>query len=81
MLDSPVDLSPNTVESNPGLVSDHDDDDDEDADDAHSQPDLIMMDDDVLVEDASDVEGVQERTGSRQGLNGCFEKGEGSRKH
>lgn len=81
MLDSPVDLSPNTVESNPGLVSDHDDDDDDDADDAHSQPDLLMDDDDVVVEDASDVEGVQERTGSRQGLNGCFEKGEGSRKH
>ncbi|KAH7357633.1 hypothetical protein BKA66DRAFT_427656 [Pyrenochaeta sp. MPI-SDFR-AT-0127] len=81
MLDSPVDLSPNTVESNPGLVSDHDDDDDDDADDARSQPDLIMDDDDVVVEDASDVEGVQERTGSRQGLNGCFEKGEGSRKH
>ncbi|CAO2658549.1 Nn.00g062720.m01.CDS01 [Neocucurbitaria sp. VM-36] len=81
MPDSPVDLSPNTVESNPGLVSDHDDDDDEDADDAHSQPDLIMDDDDVVVEDASDVEGVHERTGSRQGLNGCFEKGEGSRKH
>lgn len=80
MPDSPVDLSPNTVESNPGLVSDHDDDDDEDGDDAHSQPDLIM-DDDVVVEDASDVEGVQERTGSRKGLGSCFEKGEGSRKH
>ncbi|KAF2692116.1 hypothetical protein K458DRAFT_285935 [Lentithecium fluviatile CBS 122367] len=76
----PVDLSPNTVESNPGLVSDHDDDDDEDGDDEHSQPDIIM-DDDVVVEDASDVEGVQERAGSRQGLQGCFEKGEGSRKH
>ncbi|KAJ4364977.1 hypothetical protein N0V83_008593 [Neocucurbitaria cava] len=82
MPDSPVDLSPNTVESNPGLVSDHDDDDDEDADDAHSQHDLLMdVDDDVVVEDASDVEGVHARTGSRQGLNGCFEKGEGSRKH
>ncbi|KAF1960325.1 hypothetical protein CC80DRAFT_291547 [Byssothecium circinans] len=81
--DSPVDLSPHTVESNPGLVSDHDDDDDEDGDDAHSQPDYTMNDDDVVVEDASDVEGVQqERTGSRQGLNSCcFEKGEGSRKH
>jgi len=77
---SPVDLSPNTVESNPGLVSDHDDDDDEDGDDAHSQPDFIMNDD-VVVEDASDVEGVQERTGSRQGLDSCFSKGEGSRKH
>ncbi|KAF2127208.1 hypothetical protein P153DRAFT_295593 [Dothidotthia symphoricarpi CBS 119687] len=80
MPDSPVDLSPNTVDSNPGLVSDHDDDDDEDGDDTHSQPDLIMNDD-VVVEDASDVEGVQERTGSRQRLDGCFEKGEGSRKH
>ncbi|KAF2471683.1 uncharacterized protein BDR25DRAFT_303157 [Lindgomyces ingoldianus] len=77
---SPVDLSPNTVESNPGLVSDHDDDDEEDGYDAHSQPDLVMNDD-VVVEDASDVEGVEERTGSRKGLGGCFEKGEGSRKH
>ncbi|KAJ4357729.1 uncharacterized protein N0V89_002305 [Didymosphaeria variabile] len=77
---SPVDLSPHAVESNPGLVSDHDDDDDEDADDAHSQPDFIMNDD-VMVEDASDVEGA-ERTGSRQGLDSCcFAKGEGSRKH
>ncbi|KAJ4294321.1 hypothetical protein N0V90_008011 [Kalmusia sp. IMI 367209] len=81
MPDSPVDLSPHAVESNPGLVSDHDDDDDEDNDDAHSQPDFIMNDD-VVVEDASDVEGVQERTGSRQGLDSCcFAKGEGSRKH
>ncbi len=73
MLDSPVDFSPNTVESNPGLVSDHDDDDDDDADDAHSQPDLVMNDHDVVVEDASDMEGAQERLGD------CFEKGEGSR--
>lgn len=80
MPDSPVDLSPNTVESNPGLVSDHDDDDDEDGDDARSQPDIIMNDD-VVVEDASDVEGVRERTGSRKGLDSCFEKGEASRKH
>lgn len=80
MLDSPVDLSPNTVESNPGLVSDHDDDDDEDADDARSQPDLIMNDD-VVVEDASDVEGAHERANSRPGLHGCFERGEASRKH
>lgn len=79
MLSSPVELSPHAVDSNPGLVSDHDDDDDEDADDAHSQPDLLMHDDDVVVEDASDVEGVQERTCSRQGLNSCFEKGEASR--
>jgi ADA HAT complex component 1 len=77
---SPVDLSPHTVESNPGLVSDHDDDDDEDGYDARSQPDIIMNDD-VMVEDASDVEGVQERTGSRKGLEGCFANGEGSRKH
>ncbi|KAI4641294.1 hypothetical protein J4E93_008173 [Alternaria ventricosa] len=81
MPSSPVDLSPHTVESNPGLVSDHDDDDDEDADDAHSQPDLSIGGDDVMVEDASDVEGVQERRGSRPALHGCFEKGEGSRKH
>jgi len=80
MLESPVDLSPNTVESNPGLVSDHDDDDDEDGYDARSQPDIIMADD-FVVEDSSDVEGVAERTGSRKGLEGCFEKGEGSRKH
>ncbi|USP76808.1 hypothetical protein yc1106_04082 [Curvularia clavata] len=77
---SPVDLSPHTVESNPGLVSDHDDDDDDDADDAHSQLDL-GIDDHVMVEDSSDVEGAQERRGSRQGLHGCFEKGEGSREH
>ncbi|KAF2256133.1 hypothetical protein BU26DRAFT_14764 [Trematosphaeria pertusa] len=81
MPDSPVDLSPNTVESNPGLVSDHDDDDDEDGYDARSQPDIIMNDD-VVVEDASDIEGVAERTGSRKGLDSCcFRKGEGSRKH
>jgi ADA HAT complex component 1 len=81
MLHSLVGLSPNTVESNPGLVSDHDDDyDDEDADDARSQPDIVMHDD-VVVEDASDVEGAHERAGSRQGLHGCFEKGETSRKH
>ena len=77
---SPIDLSPNTVESNPGLVSDHDDDDDDDADDAHSQPDLAI-DDHVMVEDSSDVEGVQERRGSRPAIHGCFEKGEGSREH
>ncbi|KAF2849000.1 hypothetical protein T440DRAFT_143863 [Plenodomus tracheiphilus IPT5] len=80
MPDSPVDLSPHTAESNPGLVSDHDDDDDEDVDDAHSQPDLILHDDDVVVEDASDVEGAHERAGSRPGLS-CYEKGETSRKH
>lgn len=80
MLELPSDLSPNTVESNPGLVSDHDDDDDEDADDAHSQPDTMMADD-FVVEDASDVEGAHERAGSRQGLHGCFEKGEASHKH
>lgn len=78
---SPVDLSPHAVESNPGLVSDHDDDDDEDADDAHSQPDFIMNDD-VVVEDASDIECVQERAGTRQSLDSCcFAKGEESRKH
>jgi ADA HAT complex component 1 len=81
MIDSAVDLSPHTAESNPGLVSDHDDDDDEDADDARSQPDLIMHDDDVVVEDSSDVEGVHERRGSRQELHGCFGNGEGSHKH
>ncbi|KAH7094299.1 hypothetical protein FB567DRAFT_1036 [Paraphoma chrysanthemicola] len=80
LLASPVDLSPNTVESNPGLVSDHDDDDDEEMDDAHSQHDDPMHDD-VVVEDASDVEGAHERAKSCQGLHGCFEKGEASRKH
>jgi len=79
--DSPVDLSPNAVESNPGLVSDHDDDDDDDADDAHSQPDMALGGDDVIVEDASDVEGAQERNGSRKTLHGCFAQGEASRKH
>jgi ADA HAT complex component 1 len=39
------------------------------------------MTDDVVVEDASDVEGAHERAKSRQGLHGCFEKGEASRKH
>jgi ADA HAT complex component 1 len=77
---SPVELSPNTVESNPGLVSDHDDDDDEDGYDAHSQSDIVMNDD-IVVEDVSDAEGTAERTGSRKGLAGCFEQGEGSRKH
>jgi ADA HAT complex component 1 len=81
MPSSPVNLSPNTVESNPGLISDHDDDDDDDADDSHSQPDLSIDSHDIMVEDASDVEGVQERRGSRPALHGCFEKGEGSRKH
>jgi ADA HAT complex component 1 len=80
MVDSPVGLSPNTAESNPGLVSDHDDDDDEDLDDAHSHVDMIM-DDDVVVEDGSDVEDAHERAKSRQGLHGCFEKGEASRQH
>lgn len=80
MPDSPVGLSPHTAESNPGLVSDHDDDDDEDVDDARSQPDLLLHDDDVVVEDASDVEGAHERAGTRPGLS-CFEKGETSRKH
>jgi ADA HAT complex component 1 len=79
-LDSRLDLSPHTVESNPGLVSDHDDDYDDDADDAHSQPDVIMHDD-VVVEDASDVEGAHERAGSRKELHGCFEKGEASQTH
>lgn len=79
MPDSPLDLSPHTVESNPGLVSDHDDDDD-DEDDAHSQPDF-MLHDDVVVEDASDVEGSHERASSRHGLNSCCEKGEMSHKH
>jgi ADA HAT complex component 1 len=77
---SPVELSPNTVDSNPGLVSDHDDDEDEDGYDARSQTD-IAMEDDVLVEDGSDVEGVHDRNGSRNRLEGCFQKGEGSRKH
>lgn len=80
MVDSPVGLSPHTAESNPGLVSDHDDDDDEDLDDAHSHVDMIM-DDDVVVEDGSDVEDAHERAKSRQGLHGCFEKGEASRQH
>ncbi|KAJ4988187.1 hypothetical protein SVAN01_06283 [Stagonosporopsis vannaccii] len=79
MPDSPLDLSPHTVDSNPGLVSDHDDDDD-DEDDAHSQPDF-MLHDDVVVEDASDVEGSHERASSRHGLDSCCDKGEMSHKH
>ncbi|KAF2280569.1 uncharacterized protein EI97DRAFT_368224 [Westerdykella ornata] len=76
---SPVELSPHTVDSNPGLVSDHDDDDEEDGYDARSQPDVIM-EDHVVVEDASDVEGAHERAGSRKVLPGCFEKGGPSQK-
>jgi ADA HAT complex component 1 len=34
-----------------------------------------------MVEDGSDVEGAQERRGSRPALHGCFEKGEASRDH
>ncbi|KAF2202458.1 hypothetical protein GQ43DRAFT_369091 [Delitschia confertaspora ATCC 74209] len=81
---SPLDLSPHTVESNPGLVSDHDDDEDEDGDDAHSEPRIehgdFVMADDVVVEDASDVEGAERRAGSRKGFGGCYEKGEGSKR-
>lgn len=83
---SPVDLSPHTVESNPGLMSDHDDDDDdEDGDDAHSEPRLghadtgFVISDDVLVQDASDVEGSERRPGSRKGF-GSFSKAEASKK-
>jgi ADA HAT complex component 1 len=75
--DSP-ELSPHPAESNPGLVSDHDDDDDEDGYDARSQSDMAM-DDAFVVEDADDVEGAQERAGCRKRLEGCFS--EGSRKH
>lgn len=79
--ESPVDLSPNTVESNPGLVSDHDDDDDEDDADARSVPQLdrdgdFVLDDDVIVEYASDVEGEGDR---RKGMVG-FDKAGPSRK-
>lgn len=79
--ESPVDLSPNTVESNPGLMSDHDDDDDEDDADARSVPQLdrdgdFVLDDDVIVEYASDVEGEGDR---RKGMVG-FEKAGPSRK-
>jgi ADA HAT complex component 1 len=77
---SPVELSPNAVESNPGLVSDHEDEDDEDGYDARSQTDIVM-DDSIVVEDGSDVEGVRARTDSGSGLEGCFRKGEGSHKH
>lgn len=74
--ESPIDLSPNTVESNPGLVSDDDDDDDED--DARSVPQLdrdgdFVLDDDVVVEYASDVEPHADGE-RRKGLGG-FEKG------
>jgi ADA HAT complex component 1 len=83
--DSPLELSPHTVESNPGLVSDHDDDDDEDADDARSEPRMehgenYPMSDNVLVEDASDVEGPDVCAGSRKGFGG-FEKAEASKKN
>lgn len=78
--DTPAELSPHPVESNPGLVSDNDDDDDEDGYDARSQSDVSMADA-FVIEDGSDVEGAQERAGSRKGLEGCFAKGEGSRKN
>lgn len=59
-----MELSPNTAESNPGLMSDHDDDEEEE-DDARS--DVVMGDaaefvDDVVVEDASDAEGLRPQT-------------------
>lgn len=78
--DTPAELSPHPVESNPGLVSDDDDDDDEDGYDARSQSDVSMADA-FVIEDGSDVEGAQERAGSRKGLEGCFANGEGSRKN
>lgn len=78
--DTPAELSPHPVESNPGLVSDDDDDDDEDGYDARSQSDVSMADA-FVIEDGSDVEGAQERAGSRKGLEGCFVKGEASRKN
>lgn len=78
---SPAGLSPHTAEYNPGLVSDHDDDeDDEDVDDARSQPDLLLHNDHVVVEDSSDVEGADVCVDARPGLS-CYEKGETSRKH
>jgi ADA HAT complex component 1 len=74
--DSPVELSPNTVESNPGLVSDHEDDDEDDDADARSVPQLdregdYVMDDAIVVEYAS--EGEAERQ-TRKGL-GAYENG------
>ncbi|KAF2745675.1 hypothetical protein M011DRAFT_406095 [Sporormia fimetaria CBS 119925] len=77
---SPVELSPNTVDSNPGLVSDHDDEDDEDGFDARSQSDIAIHDD-VLVQDVSDLDGLHEREGCSKRLEGCFEKGEASSRH
>ncbi|KAF2809769.1 uncharacterized protein BDZ99DRAFT_36173 [Mytilinidion resinicola] len=70
--ESPVELSPNAVESNPGLVSDHEDDDEDDDADARSVPQLdregdYVMDDAVVVEYAS--EGEAERQ-TRKGLGG-----------
>ncbi|KAF1814499.1 hypothetical protein P152DRAFT_393424 [Eremomyces bilateralis CBS 781.70] len=72
-----VDLSPNTVESNPGLVSDYEDDDDEDYNaSSHGHTDeeeTDMMD--VDIEDHSDIDrgnglnriGRHRGTGSRKG--------------
>jgi ADA HAT complex component 1 len=62
-------------------VSDHDDEDDDDSRSElqHIDGDIVMGDD-VLVEDASDVEGAEERVRSRDGLGGCFGNGEQSRK-
>jgi ADA HAT complex component 1 len=81
LLESPIDLSPNTVESNPGLVSDREDDDDESDDDYSDSERSVdhaagaMMDVgtgggvvermDIVVEDGSDVEGAR-----RKGVGG-----------
>lgn len=57
------DLSPHTMESNPGLVSDCEDDDDEE-DDARSVPQMMDIDEpmDIVVEDGSDVESGRRKT-------------------
>jgi len=70
-----MDLSPNTAESNPGLVSDREDDpeeEDEEAEHAGAERDVDVEMMDVEIEDASDVEG---RKGfEREHEAGCSRK-------
>ncbi|KAK8180340.1 hypothetical protein IWZ00DRAFT_95545 [Phyllosticta capitalensis] len=58
VLESPtMEMSPHTLDSAPGLVTDHEDDDDEEDDNGSvAMRDVEFDVDDVVVEDASDVE-------------------------
>ncbi|KAK7532283.1 uncharacterized protein J3D65DRAFT_559326 [Phyllosticta citribraziliensis] len=79
-LESPtMEMSPHTLDSAPGLVTDHEDDDDEEDDNGS----VAMRDvtdfgvDDVVVEDASDVERDARRKSSVDGDALCDAKGAG----